>query len=145
MMRIYIKYLVLVMLLCSCKSDKNLMIKIDKNKAIPYNEYSQEFQEWESTKNIKLEEAYQIHLSYASENQDRIKLKSKEGYPLFYVYEDYYIFSTVTYNHKMGIFNSTGIWVNANTGEVDYIEVNKSQNFRTDPNIWLTSYNGKKL
>ena len=77
MMRIYIKYLVLVMLLCSCKSDKNLTIKIDKNKAIPYNEYSQEFQEWESTKNIKLEEAYQIHLSYASENQDRIKLKSK--------------------------------------------------------------------
>ena len=113
-MRIYIKYLVLVMLLCSCKSHKNLMIKIDKNKAIPYNEYSQEFQEWESTKNIKLD-------------------------------EDYYIFSTVTYNHKMGIFNSTGIWVNANTGEVDYIEVNKSQNFHTDPNIWLTSYNGNKL
>ncbi len=52
-MRIYIKYLVLVMLLCSCKSHKNLMIKIDKNKAIPYNQYSQEFQEWESTKNIK--------------------------------------------------------------------------------------------
>ena len=121
------------------------MIKIDKNKAIPYNEYSQEFQEWESTKNIKLEEAYQIHLSYASENQDKIKLKSKEGYPLFYVYEDYYIFSTVTYNHKIGIFNSTGIWVNANTGEVDYIEVNKIKNFRTDPNIWLTSYNGNKL
>jgi len=120
-------------------------MEIDKNKAIPYNEYSREFQEWESTKNIKLEEAYQIHLSYASENQDRIKLKSKEGYPLFYVYEDYYIFSTVTYIHKIGIFNCTGIWVNANTGEVNYVEVNKDQNFHTDPNIWPTSYNGEKL
>ena len=144
-MKIRIKYLILVMFLFNCKSYKSLKMEIDKNKAIPYNQYSREFQEWESTKNIKLEEAYQIHLSYASENQDRIKLKSKEGYPLFYVYEDYYIFSTVTYIHKIGIFNCTGIWVNANTGEVNYVEVNKDQNFHTDPNIWLTSYNGEKL
>ena len=45
----------------------------------------------------------------------------------------------------MGIFNSTGIWVNANTGEVNYVEVNKDQNFHTAPNIWLTSYNGEKF
>lgn len=73
------------------------------------------------------------------------KSLKKERYPLFYVYEDYYIFSTVTYIHKIGIFNCTGIWVNANTGEVNYVEVNKDQNFHTDPNIWLTSYNGEKL
>ena len=95
--------------------------------------------------NFKNGNLQKIHLSYASENQDRIKLKSKEGYPLFYVYEDYYIFSTVTYIHKIGIFNCTGIWVNANTGEVNYVEVNKDQNFHTAPNIWLTSYNGEKL
>jgi len=46
--------------------------------------------------------------------------------------------------HKIGIFNCTGIWVNANTGEVNYVEVDKNQNFHTDPNIWLTSYNGNK-
>ena len=42
----------------------------------------------------------------------------------------------------MGIFNSTGIWVNANTGEVNYVKVDKNQNFYTDSSIWLTSYNG---
>lgn len=42
-MKIYIKYLVLAMLLLSCKS-YNSLIEIDKNKAIPYNQYSQEFQ-----------------------------------------------------------------------------------------------------
>ena len=96
-------------------------------------------------KNIKLEEAYRIHLDYASKNQDRIKLKSSRGYPLFYVYDDYYIFSTVTYIHKIGVFNCTGIWVNANTGEVNYVEVRKDQNFHTNSSIWLTSYNGEKI
>ena len=143
-MKNHIKYLVLALLLLGCKNYKSLTTQIDKNKAIPYNQYSQEFQAWEATKNIKLEEAYQIHLGYAVKNQDKIKLKSKEGYPLYYVYDDYYIFSTVTYIHKIGIFNCTGIWVNANTGEVNYVEVDKNQNFHTDPNIWLTSYNGNK-
>ena len=142
-MKIYIKYFVLAMLLLSCKS-YNSLIEIDKNKAIPYNQYSQEFQAWEATKNIKLEEAYQIHLGYAAKNQDKIKLKSTKGYPLYYVYDDYYIFSTVTYIHKMGVFNCTGIWVNANTGEVNYVKVDKNQNFYTDSSIWLTSYNGDK-
>ena len=53
-----------------------------------------------------------------------------------------YIFSTVTYIHKMGVFNCTGIWVNANTGEVNYVKVDKNQNFYTNSSIWLTSYNG---
>ena len=143
-MKIFIQYLILAIFLFNCKNN-NLKMEIDINKAISYNEYSQEFREWESTKNIKLEEAYRIHLDYASKNQDRIKLKSSRGYPLFYVYDDYYIFSTVTYIHKIGVFNCTGIWVNANTGEVNYVEVRKDQNFHTDPNIWLTSYNGEKL
>ena len=142
-MKIYIKYLVLAMLLLSCKS-YNSLIEIDKNKAIPYNQYSQEFQSWEAMKNINLEDAYQIHLGYAAKNQDKIKLKSTKGYPLYYVYDDYYIFSTVTYIHKMGVFNCTGIWVNANTGEVNYVKVDKNQNFYTDSSIWLTSYNGDK-
>ena len=142
-MKIYIKYLVLAMLLLSCKS-YNSLIEIDKNKAIPYNQYSQEFQAWEAMKNINLEDAYQIHLGYAGKNQDKIKLKSTKGYPLYYVYDDYYIFSTVTYIHKMGVFNCTGIWVNANTGEVNYVKVDKNQNFYTDSSIWLTSYNGDK-
>ena len=142
-MKIYIKYFVLAMLLLSCKSC-NSLIEIDKNKAIPYNQYSQEFQAWEAMKNINLEDAYQIHLGYAAKNQDKIKLKSTKGYPLYYVYDDYYIFSTVTYIHKMGVFNCTGIWVNANTGEVNYVKVDKSQNFYTDSSIWLTSYNGDK-
>lgn len=142
-MKIYIKYLVLAMLLLSCKS-YNSLIEIDKNKAIPYNQYSQEFQSWEAMKNINLEDAYQIHLGYAAKNQDKIKLKSTKGYPLYYVYDDYYIFSTVTYIHKMGVFNCTGIWVNANTGEVNYVKVDKTQNFYTDSSIWLTSYNGDK-
>ncbi len=142
-MKIYIKYFVLAMLLLSCKS-YNSLIEIDKNKAIPYNQYSQEFQAWEAMKNINLEDAYQIHLGYAAKNQDKIKLKSTKGYPLYYVYDDYYIFSTVTYIHKMGVFNCTGIWVNANTGEVNYVKVDKSQNFYTDSSIWLTSYNGDK-
>ena len=143
-MRNHIKYLILALLLLGCKNYKSLTTQIDKNKAIPYNQYSQEFQAWEATKNIKLEEAYQIHLGYVAKNQDKIKLKSTKGYPLYYVYDDYYIFSTVTYIHKIGIFNCTGIWVNANTGEVNYVEVDKNQNFYTDPNIWLTSYNGNK-
>ena len=105
-MRNHIKYLVLALLLLGCKNYKSLTTQIDKNKAIPYNQYSQEFQAWEATKNIKLEEAYQIHLGYAAKNQDKIKLKSTKGYPLYYVYDDYYIFSTVTYIHKIGIFNS---------------------------------------
>ena len=142
-MKIYIKYFVLAMLLLSCKS-YNSLIEIDKNKAIPYNQYSQEFQAWEAMKNINLEDAYQIHLGYAAKNQDKIKLKSTKGYPLYYVYDDYYIFSTVTYIHKMGVFNCTGIWVNANTGEVNYVKVDKTQNFYTDSSIWLTSYNGDK-
>jgi len=142
-MKIYIKYLVLAMLLLSCKS-YNSLIEIDKNKAIPYNQYSQEFQAWEAMKNINLEDAYQIHLGYAAKNQDKIKLKSTKGYPLYYVYDDYYIFSTVTYIHKMGVFNCTGIWVNANTGEVNYVKDDKNQNFYTDSSIWLTSYNGDK-
>lgn len=99
----YIKYLVLALLLLGCKNYKSLTTQIDKNKAIPYNQYSQEFQAWEATKNIKLEDAYQKHLSYAAKNQDKIKLKSTKGYPLYYVYDDYYIFSTVTYIHKIGI------------------------------------------
>ena len=142
-MKIYIKYFVLAMLLLSCKS-YNSLIEIDKNKAIPYNQYSQEFQAWEAMKNINLEDAYQIHLGYAAKNQDKIKLKSTKGYPLYYVYDDYYIFSTVTYIHKMVVFNCTGIWVNANTGEVNYVKVDKTQNFYTDSSIWLTSYNGDK-
>ena len=142
-MKIYIKYFVLAMLLLSCKS-YNSLIEIDKNKAIPYNQYSQEFQAWEAMKNINLEEAYRIHLGYAAKNQDKIKLKSTKGYPLYYVYDDYYIFSTVTYIHKMGVFNCTGIWVNANTGEVNYVKVDKNQNFYTDSSMWLTSYNGDK-
>ena len=142
-MKIYIKYLALAMLLLSCKS-YNSLIEIDKNKAIPYNQYSQKFQAWEAMKNINLEDAYQIHLGYAAKNQDKIKLKSTKGYPLYYVYDDYYIFSTVTYIHKMGVFNCTGIWVNANTGEVNYVKVDKNQNFYTDSSIWLTSYNGDK-
>lgn len=142
-MKIYIKYFVLAMLLLSCKS-YNSLIEIDKNKAIPYNQYSQEFQAWEAMKNISLEDAYQIHLGYAAKNQDKIKLKSTKGYPLYYVYDDYYIFSTVTYIHKMGVFNCTGIWVNADTGEVNYVKVDKNQNFYTDSSIWLTSYNGDK-
>lgn len=142
-MKIYIKYFVLAMLLLSCKN-YNSLIEIDKNKAIPYNQYSQEFQAWEAMKNINLEDAYQIHLGYAAKNQDKIKLKSTKGYPLYYVYDDYYIFSTVTYIHKMGVFNCTGIWVNANTGEVNYVKVDKNQNFYTDSSMWLTSYNGDK-
>ena len=55
-MKIYIKYFVLAMLLLSCKS-YNSLIEIDKNKAIPYNQYSQEFQAWEAMKNINLEDA----------------------------------------------------------------------------------------
>ena len=97
-MKIRIKYLILVMFLFNCKSYNSLKMEIDKNKAIPYNEYSREFQEWESTKNIKLEEAYQIHLSYASENQDRIKLKSKEGYPLFCLRRLLHIFNSNIYS-----------------------------------------------
>jgi len=142
-MKIYIKYLVLAMLLLSCKS-YNSLIEIDKNKAIPYNQYSQKFQAWEAMKNINLKDAYLIHLGYAAKNQDKIKLKSTKGYPLYYVYDDYYIFSTVTYIHKMGVFNCTGIWVNANTGEVNYVKVDKNQNFYIDSSIWLTSYNGDK-
>ena len=44
----------------------------------------------------------------------------------------------------MGVFNCTGIWVNANTGEVNYVKDDKNQNFYTDSSIWLTSYNGDK-
>lgn len=119
-------------------------MKIDKNKAIAYNRNSQLFQEWESSKKIKLEEAYQIHLEYSSKNQDKIKLKSNDGYPLFYVYDNFYIFSTVTYIHKIGVFNCSGIWVNANTGEVEYNEIPKEENFHTGGKIWLTSYNGER-
>ena len=67
-MRNHIKYLVLALLLLGCKNYKSLTTQIDKNKAILYNQYSQEFQAWEATKNIKLEDAYQIHLGYVAKS-----------------------------------------------------------------------------
>ena len=68
-MRNHIKYLVLALLLLGCKNYKSLTTQIDKNKAIPYNQYSQEFQAWEATKNIK---------SYISGDKDTKLKLSKE-------------------------------------------------------------------
>lgn len=142
-MRIFFQYCSLIFLL-NCNNHNYSKMKIDKSKAVAYNKNSPIFQKWESTKKIKLEEAYRLHLDFSSINQEKINLKSTSGYPLFYAYDDFYIFSTVSYVHKIGIFNSSGIWVNANTGDVKYIEISKDENFITDGSIWLTSYNGEK-
>ncbi len=91
-------------------------------------------------KKIKLEEFYELHLDYASKNQDQIKLKSNKGYPLYYVYGEYYIFSTVTYVRKMGRMNLTGIGVDANTGKLKFINIPSEENYTTEGKIWC-SYN----
>lgn len=143
-MRLFFQYLILQIFLLSCKNNNYPKMNIDINKAIAYNKNSPDFQEWESTKKIKLEEAYQIHLDFAKKNQKKFKIKSTNDYPLYYVYDNYYIFSTVTYIHKIGIFNCSGIWVIATTGDVEYVEIDKEENFRIDGNLWLTSYNGEK-
>jgi hypothetical protein len=115
-------------------------MRINKSKAIAYN--SKDFVEWESSKKIKMEEAFKTHLDYIKKNKEKIKLKKENGYPMSYAYDDYYVFSTVTNIHKLGEFNLTGIWVNAITGEVKLVKIPPEENFSTNGHFW-TAYIGQ--
>lgn len=132
-------FLILILLLvigCDFKTTRSDM-RINKSKVIAYN--TEDYNKWEASKKIKIEEAFKIHFDYAKKNKGKIRLKNDNGYPLSYVYHDYYVFSTVMNIHKLGKFNLTGIWVNAITGEVKLVKIPPEENFSTNGHFW-TAY-----
>ncbi len=122
-------------LMVNCKSEND--INIDTDNLYPYG--TKKFKQWENSKKIKLKEAFQIHYKYSLEHLKDSKKSGFKGYPLSYSYGNFYVFSTVTNVHKLGEFNLTGIWVNADTGEAKEIIVPAKENFKTSF-YWVNYY-----
>ncbi len=130
--------LLIVAIISSCHN--NNPIKIDKNKTYAYQ--TEEFSRWEHSKKIKLNEAHKILYEYLKTHHESFKNTDKQtGYPLSYAYDNYYVFSSVTNIHKLGKFNLSGLWVNANTGEIKVVKIEPEKNFDTEGHIW-TFYTG---
>ncbi len=136
------KKVILLALVLITGCQKYSAIKIDKNKAYAYQ--SEAFEQWEQTKKIKLEDAYKIHLEYVQTCKESFKNLNKEtGFPLSYAYDNYYVFSSVTNFQKFGEFNLSGVWVNADTGEVKVVRIKPEENFETNGHYWITYYGSK--
>ncbi len=118
----FIKIIVLFLLFSSCNTSE--VIPLNEDKAIQYG--TDAFYEWESTKEIKIDEAYEIFKTHLSENPDIDIHESFKVGVLGFIYDDHYVFSTVHNNLKMGKFNLTGFWVNANTGEIRFKQTKSS-------------------
>lgn len=109
-------------------------MKIDGNKAIPY--MTKEFDTWEKSVRISLKQAFKIHYEYVLKNFDDVDRNTFKGYGLSYAYEDFHVFSTITNVQKLGVFNLTGIWVNAESGEAKYVRLSRDNSFNTEGFLW---------
>ncbi len=127
--------LLMLIIISSCQKYNDM--KIDKNKAYAYQ--TEAFDQWEQSKKIKLDEAYRIHLEYIQTHNKSFKKKDRQnGLPLSYAYDNYYVFSTIINIQKLGRFNLSGVWVNADTGEVKVVRLKREDSFETDGHYWIS-------
>ena len=133
------KIIISILIIISACQNNNTM-KIDKNKAYAYQ--TEAFDKWEQSKKIKLDEAFKIHCEYLKTRDKIFKNTDKNKcYPLSYSYDNYYVFSSVTNIHKIGKFNLSGVWVNADNGKVKFVKIEPEESFNTEGHIW-TVYTG---
>lgn len=125
-------YFLIVFTFFSCKQEND--IKIDENKIVAYG--TEQFVLWQGSKKIKLNQAYDIHLKYLLNKNIKTSLEHIKTYPLSYCYDNFYVFSSVTNIHKFGVFNLSGLWVDANSGEINFIDIPSTESFDTGGFIW---------
>jgi len=88
----------------------------EKMKIIPYG--TTEFKEFVKNAPISLDEAWNLQLKYYED-----KKEDKVGSPLFFIIDEYYVFSPYR-NNKIPEVRLEGIWVDSKTGETKYIQNN---------------------
>lgn len=131
------KIIIISILIITSACQNNNNMKIDKNKAYAYQ--TEEFDKWEQSKKIKLEEAFKIHCEYLKTHDKTLKNTDKyKSYPLSYAYDNYYVFSSVTNIRKIGKFNLSGVWVNADNGEVKFVKIDHEESFSTEGHFWIS-------
>lgn len=76
---------------------------------------TEEFKKFESNNVISIEKAWLLQIQYYKDKNQNLK------FPLYFVVDGNYVFSPYS-NPKIPEASLTGVWVNATTGEVKYVE-----------------------
>jgi hypothetical protein len=95
-----------ILALIGCKNDEKIFLQ--KNKIYYYG--TKEFNEYEKSTHIKLDEAWNIQKEYARKNN-----QTPENW-LFFIINDNYVFNSAINPKESKVFLG-GIWVNSKTGD----------------------------
>lgn len=110
-MKVYYNILFITLISCTNMSNKD---NLEQLNIIHYG--TEAFKNFENNAPIKKEKAREICISFC----DQKKIIGGNS-PLFFIINGSYVFSPY-YNSKIPEVTLTGIWVNANTGEVKFIK-----------------------
>ncbi len=101
----------MIMILTSCSKGE------EKMEIIAYG--TPEFEKFIKNAPINLDKAWSLQLDYAKKNYDEWNYNwQKKFSTLFFIVDDYYIFTTGHVNNKMlRGYLLDGIWINTKTGE----------------------------
>ncbi|MCV6630253.1 MAG: hypothetical protein OIF50_10370 [Flavobacteriaceae bacterium] len=133
-------YILFSFLLWNCERKETFSdIKINPELAIIWksegsDQITTEFEAWQKEQKITLDEAYLVYRKFLK-NKAADDIPKRLAY-LAYAYDKYYVFSTEYNIRKRLDFNLTGVWVNGQNKEAQYMQISPEENFRIK-NFWF--------